>query len=152
MPRRPPPSALRLVPGPTPPRGQPKHVLPSLPNPTFQPPSMLRGPSPRPRTKADTMSSHTRNPEPAMGAVSHLGHRSHASLPALIIPGMAGMEPSPTPVTRSPSPTSSSGSKFVPGPWDHSRSIVVPLNVDTLLAAPKPAAVSPATGFGWMMI
>ncbi|KAG6833493.1 hypothetical protein H0H87_006065 [Tephrocybe sp. NHM501043] len=37
MRRRAPPSSLRLVPGPTPPRNAPKHTLPSLPQPTFHP-------------------------------------------------------------------------------------------------------------------
>ncbi|ESK87539.1 hypothetical protein Moror_2029 [Moniliophthora roreri MCA 2997] len=41
MPRRAPPSALRLVPGPTPPRNAPKHTMPSVPRPTFYPQSIL---------------------------------------------------------------------------------------------------------------
>jgi len=40
MPRRPPPSALRLHPGPTPPRSWLKHTLPSLPRPAFYPPKL----------------------------------------------------------------------------------------------------------------
>ncbi|KAF8526832.1 hypothetical protein BU17DRAFT_82252 [Hysterangium stoloniferum] len=38
MPRRPPPTALRLHPGPTPPRSHPKHTLPSVPRPAFYAP------------------------------------------------------------------------------------------------------------------
>lgn len=37
MPRRSPPSSLRLVSGPIPTRGQPKHTLPVAPQPTFYP-------------------------------------------------------------------------------------------------------------------
>ncbi|KAF9504294.1 hypothetical protein BS47DRAFT_1490222 [Hydnum rufescens UP504] len=37
MPRRPPPSPLRLCNGPLPPRGAPRHKLPDLPRPIFIP-------------------------------------------------------------------------------------------------------------------
>ncbi|KAI6117606.1 hypothetical protein EDD16DRAFT_1588052 [Pisolithus croceorrhizus] len=52
MPRRPPPSALRLFQGPLPPRSEPKHRLPSVPSPTFYPKGALpRQPSPPPGVK-----------------------------------------------------------------------------------------------------
>ncbi|KAJ7684743.1 hypothetical protein DFH06DRAFT_1156500 [Mycena polygramma] len=48
MPRRAPPSSLRLVQGPVPPRSVPRHTLPSVPRPTFsQPAVVVRGPAPR---------------------------------------------------------------------------------------------------------
>ncbi|KZT26327.1 hypothetical protein NEOLEDRAFT_249765 [Neolentinus lepideus HHB14362 ss-1] len=145
MPRRPPPTALRLVPGPTPPRGVPKHTLPSMPQPTFQPPTIIRGPTPR--TRADVGAP----PAAQKSLQAGLLHDGQMSLPALFLLSTMGMEVSPTP--RSSSPTSNSSNKtFVPGPWDHSRSIAVSVDVDALLAAPKPAAVSPVTGLGWMMI
>ncbi|KAI5835615.1 hypothetical protein K523DRAFT_318942, partial [Schizophyllum commune Tattone D] len=53
MPRRPPPSSLRLSGGPTPPRGFAKFAVPSVPRPTFHPPSLMgRGPRPRPQAAA----------------------------------------------------------------------------------------------------
>lgn len=39
MPRRPPPSPLRLVHGPLPPRGESKFTMPSVPRPIFYPPT-----------------------------------------------------------------------------------------------------------------
>ncbi|KAJ7445798.1 hypothetical protein B0H11DRAFT_402990 [Mycena galericulata] len=48
MPRRAPPTSLRLVQGPVPPRSLPRHTLPSVPRPTFSQPAMVaRGPTPR---------------------------------------------------------------------------------------------------------
>ncbi|KAE9407042.1 hypothetical protein BT96DRAFT_174173 [Gymnopus androsaceus JB14] len=41
MPRRGPPSPLRLAEGPTPPRSAPKHTMPSMPRPTFCPPMIV---------------------------------------------------------------------------------------------------------------
>ncbi|TFK67884.1 hypothetical protein BDN72DRAFT_69953 [Pluteus cervinus] len=50
MPRRPPPSALRLSTGAKPPRNTPKHTMPSLPQPVFQPSAFPnKGPAPRSR-------------------------------------------------------------------------------------------------------
>ncbi|KAJ3881482.1 hypothetical protein F5051DRAFT_106447 [Lentinula edodes] len=51
--RRAPPSPLRLVQGPTPPRSAPKHTMPSVPRPTFCPPMIVsRGATGRPRASA----------------------------------------------------------------------------------------------------
>ncbi|TRM59400.1 hypothetical protein BD626DRAFT_508210 [Schizophyllum amplum] len=53
MPRRSPPTSLRLAEGPTPARTFAKFAVPSLPRPTFHPPSvMARGPRSRPQTAA----------------------------------------------------------------------------------------------------
>ncbi|KAG7092183.1 hypothetical protein E1B28_008552 [Marasmius oreades] len=53
MPRRSPPTALRLASGPTPPRNTPKHTMPSVPRPAFYPQAAVpRGPSPTPRHKS----------------------------------------------------------------------------------------------------
>ncbi|KAI6151043.1 hypothetical protein BKA82DRAFT_1000921 [Pisolithus tinctorius] len=111
MPRRPPPSALRLFHGPLPPRSEPKHRLPSVPSPTFYPQGALpHQPSPPPRAK----------PSSTRVACSELDT------------SMCG-----------PSPTSSpcSTTKRRRGPWDHSSSIELRVDVDSLLAVPKPVVV-----------
>ncbi|KAI0057131.1 hypothetical protein BV25DRAFT_1785881, partial [Artomyces pyxidatus] len=110
MPRRPPPTSLRLIDGPLPPRGRSKFTLPSLPRPIFNPPSTApRGPVPRARQ----LPTERRSVSP-QGSVQ-LG---------------------------SPSPSSPGGGKLARGPWDHSQSIAVPFDVASVLAAPKPAAVT----------
>ncbi|KAF7322653.1 hypothetical protein HMN09_00043900 [Mycena chlorophos] len=56
MPRRSPPSSLRLFQGPVPARSVPKagHTLPSVPRPTFsQPATVVRGPEPRQQANHD---------------------------------------------------------------------------------------------------
>lgn len=45
MPRRAPPTSLRLIQGPTPPRNAPKHTLPSMPRPTFHPSPATKQPT-----------------------------------------------------------------------------------------------------------
>lgn len=63
MPRRSAPTPLRLVTGPLPRRGLPRHTLPSVPRPAFHPPVRLsEGPVPRER-------AHTFTLEPASGRV-----------------------------------------------------------------------------------
>ncbi|KAH6918765.1 hypothetical protein BKA70DRAFT_1248205 [Coprinopsis sp. MPI-PUGE-AT-0042] len=50
MPRRAPPTALRLVPGPAPPRNAPKHVLPAPPQPVQMAPVPVKKTTPEPPT------------------------------------------------------------------------------------------------------
>lgn len=124
MPRRAPPTALRLHSGPTPPRTHPKHSLPSIPQPTFYPFTSL----PPPRA--------TTSPRPTP--------RNLATLVPLDIP----LVPSP-PSSRSSSPRSGNVSeRFVRGPWDHSGTIssALPFDVESMLKPLKPVAV----GFGGM--
>src|SRR5882762_8682864 len=60
MPRRPPPTPLRLVNGPLPPRSRPKYTLPLVPRPTFfRPPMVVRGPAPRTRQQALEIAANT---------------------------------------------------------------------------------------------
>jgi len=109
MPRRSPPSALRLTTGPIPSLNQPKYKLPTVPRPTFyRPPAVARGPAPdticvktpaRPRTAADIASP-------------------------------------------SGSPMSGNG-MIMRGPWDHSGSIELPIDVEAMLTPLKRVAVSP---------
>ncbi|EFI28420.1 hypothetical protein CC1G_13954 [Coprinopsis cinerea okayama7 len=95
MRRRPPPTALRLVPGPVPPRNAPKYTLPSLPWPIH--------------TEASN------RPE----------KRRVMDLP---------------PIQLS-MPVAGSEKSKLRGPWDHSSSISVEIDVERLLAPLKPAVV-----------
>lgn len=122
VPRRPPPSPLRLHTGPTPPRNVPKHNLPSLPRPTFYP----------------AKAGFTDLPVGNWG----LG-LLNLSVEDLALP--------PTPTTRrsiesirsSSSLSSSPKSQRVLGPWERSRNLSeTSLNIDSLIRAPKRAAVS----------
>ncbi|KDQ60577.1 hypothetical protein JAAARDRAFT_31544 [Jaapia argillacea MUCL 33604] len=152
MPRRPAPTPLRLVAGPTPPRGQPRHTLPSVPRPTFYPPSSVpRGPVTRARTGSpDLPSSSLPLMEPDVNI-----RLTHKHLPPLAIPQM---NVRPSPQGRRSSSTSSSYSSsgstgdFVRGPWDHSSSITVPVDLESLITIPKPAMVSPTGGAGLLSI
>ncbi|KAF9264954.1 hypothetical protein L218DRAFT_1076382 [Marasmius fiardii PR-910] len=109
MPRRSPPTALRLASGPTPPRNTPKHTMPSLPRPTFYPQAAVpRGPSPAPRHKSkDGLNL----------SVAELG-KSYQYINVLAV-----------------------AAPKVRGPWDHSGSIRLPFNAESLLAPMKPVAV-----------
>ncbi|KAK0228214.1 hypothetical protein IW262DRAFT_1490274 [Armillaria fumosa] len=107
MPRRPPPTALRLVPGPAPPRNAPKHTLPAVPRPTFYPPhSVGRGPSP---------------PARGLHCLDMASNHSNSS--------------------RSSVARRSESVRIRRGPWDHSGSVRVPVDVDHLLPLPKPVAI-----------
>ncbi|KAJ7929318.1 hypothetical protein B0H13DRAFT_1964827 [Mycena leptocephala] len=78
MPRRSPPTSLRLVQGPVPARSVPKHTLPSVPRPTFSQPAVLvRGPSPRQQARQQE--------DPVLAA-------KFTEIPAILIP--------PTPSSR----------------------------------------------------
>ncbi|KAF9234776.1 hypothetical protein BU15DRAFT_52118 [Melanogaster broomeanus] len=124
MRHRGPPSALRLFQGPLPPRHQPKHTLPSVPCPAFHPEAfLLRGPA--------------------------LPHRSRQSSPSqLSFPDLPPLDLELAAIGRlsssgNSSPTSSPSSvgKRLRGPWDNSSSIGLRVDVDSILAMPKPAAI-----------
>jgi hypothetical protein len=142
MPRRPPPTQLRLLPAtaPLPGRGVAKHKMPSMPCPIFQHPSPAAA-SQRPRSRSNSPSA---------------GERSTRSvLPPLVIPGLpvpvtdrqspvggtqaSGYSPVVTPVE----PPTHSSRKRLRGPWDHSGSISLKIDLGTVLTPPKRAAVSP---------
>ncbi|TEB35992.1 hypothetical protein FA13DRAFT_1787446 [Coprinellus micaceus] len=95
MPRRSPPSALKLVPGPTPERGTPKHTLPTPPRPIHVAPITVRIPRP-----AAAFSVHVPAKETAIA----------------------------NPRLR--------------GPWDHSSSVRIALDVERMLAPLQPAVVA----------
>ncbi|KAG2041561.1 hypothetical protein BDR03DRAFT_727162 [Suillus americanus] len=119
--RRAPPSALRLVQGPLPSRATPKHTLPSFPCPAFQPEATLpHGPMPQSRMRrADSM------------------RVTFPDLPPL------DLEIANTYRFSSSTPTSSSPTSGhrIRGPWNHSSSISVQVDIDSLIALPKPAAL-----------
>ncbi|TDL27226.1 hypothetical protein BD410DRAFT_782301 [Rickenella mellea] len=138
MPRRPPPTSLRLAQGPTPTRGQPKHTLPSIPRPTFYPSKLSGTYYPRvtePLGVAPPTLPVTRSPPdgylPLYCSVSLPGSRRNSSSGegegGHDLQRSAGAEPKKT--TR--------------GPWDHSGSISLPINVESILTLPKPVAISP---------
>ncbi|KAJ7197241.1 hypothetical protein GGX14DRAFT_471971 [Mycena pura] len=120
MPRRSPPTSLRLVQGPVPPRSVPRHTLPSVPRPTFsQPAQVARGAAPRQAAQEDP----------------HFAGKFKA-LPEIVIPPNSSL---PTVVLSATSP-SSRGSRR--GPWDHSGSIQTPIDMGSLLAPLKPVALA----------
>ncbi|KAG8217220.1 hypothetical protein J3R82DRAFT_5306 [Butyriboletus roseoflavus] len=125
MRRRGPPSSLRLFQGPLPPRSQPKHILPTVPRPVFQPEASLPwAPSPLPRMRP-TNSDHLIFPDlPPFDL----------ELAAICRPSSSGdSTPTSTP-TRSPT-------KRVRGPWDDSSCVNCVVDVDKILALPQPAAM-----------
>lgn len=148
MPRRLPPTPLRLHNGPLPARGKPKHTLPSLPRPVFY------GPTPIAATTAARAVPRAR--------------MTHAELPALVIPeaaaaaiipgafsavsAMTAVEPSwsgpSSPTSASSTASSKKSREFVRGPWDHSGSIQVPIDVGAMLPPPMPAAINVRGGEG----
>ncbi|KAG2158064.1 uncharacterized protein EDB93DRAFT_743153 [Suillus bovinus] len=116
-PRRAPPSALRLVQGPLPPRAAPKHTLPSLPCPAFRP--LPHEPIPQARIqRSDSI-------RPIL-----------SDLPSLDVE-IANTYSSSLFTPRSSSPTSG---HCIRGPWNHSSSISVQVDIDSLIAFPKPVA------------
>ncbi|GJE86810.1 hypothetical protein PsYK624_028930 [Phanerochaete sordida] len=131
MPRRPPPTPLRLHQGPLPARGKPKHTLPSLPRPAFHLP-LPAVPGAAPRARA-----------PSVGS----GEHNLQTMPPGELPGRPsfGSSRASTDSVRSPvSPPSRAGSDAsepVRGPWDHSASIKVAIDISAVLPPPQPAAL-----------
>ncbi|KAI0646789.1 hypothetical protein C8Q79DRAFT_587086 [Trametes meyenii] len=161
MPRRSPPTPLRLHNGPLPARGKPKHTLPSLPRPAFcgPAPSQHAGPVPRARMQ------HTELPALV------IPDPTTAGLPSGVVPALFGamaMAMAMESASGPSSPTSAASSvssaygyghghggagtgagvprkksrEFVRGPWDHSGAIHVPFDVGAVLPPPRPAAIN----------
>ncbi|KAF8983280.1 hypothetical protein BDQ17DRAFT_1378194, partial [Cyathus striatus] len=104
MPRRPPPTSLRLVHGPVPSRSTPKHTLPSVPRPAFHPQTVLERVSPVDRAK------------------SELQHRPELSV-SILYAKISTVEGSPLSQMSPPSQSPKGKAKKLRGPWDHSGSI-----------------------------
>lgn len=174
MPRRPPPTALRLVPATQLlPRGVPKHTLPSIPRPALMLQDNLRvttweTPGRRfslgsERTHAGGSSVYSSGQASSVASLSTVDFGATQpqpkrrqtergldssgigtkSIPAVIIdavPGSRFTTPSPSPMSSEGSPASRG---VMRGPWDHSRILSLPIDVGTVLPAPKPVAISP---------
>lgn len=124
MRRRGPPSSLRLVQGPLPARSQPRHALPSVPRPVFHPEAFLsRGPAPAPRTR-QANPSHLIFPDLPLTL----------ELAAICRPSSSGNSTPTSSPTWSPT-------KRVRGPWDDSSCFDFVVDVDSILALPKPVAM-----------
>jgi len=139
MPRRQPPTALRLVTGPTPPRNRPKHTLPSIPAPTFHAASSITPKHAAPRQTAEKRARMT-----------------FAQLPPLDISFTTTSSGNTSPVSAGSVKSVGSikglgaGGKVQRGPWDHSGTIALDINVESMLAPLKPVAVSPGSiGSHW---
>ncbi|KAI0637257.1 hypothetical protein C8Q77DRAFT_1155106 [Trametes polyzona] len=146
MPRRSPPTPLRLHNGPLPARGKPKHTLPELPRPAFQGPvpSFTTGPVPRTRM-VHTELPPLVIPDPTLGLAG--------GLPGLFATALdSGSGPS-SPTSSASSRTSGEGrggglggrkksKEYIRGPWDHSGAIHVPFDVGAVLPPPRPAALN----------
>lgn len=172
MPRRPPPTSLRLHKGPMPSRGQAKHTLPSVPRPVHVPSDVTRStvkPAPEPRIMATPphgsvySQRHAHSIEDVNASLAYGQPRRRSIERGLDISGLAlpympdpgrlgsGMRMSPVSVSSStsspsstPSPSPSTFSQQpVRGPWDHSRAVSLPIDVGSVLALPKPVAISP---------
>ncbi|KAI0818795.1 hypothetical protein BC629DRAFT_676210 [Irpex lacteus] len=166
MPRRSPPTPLRLYQGPLPPRTVPKHTLPSVPRPTFVPLAPA-GPGPLPRTRVQEAVpvvhydaprlSYNQLPilikpsRPAPGSISHSRRSSWDSDGAATSPtGSVYSQGSSFSRRSSVDSLSSDRQEDEPshmpvrqrGPWDHSASIKVHVDVENILPLPAPVAVN----------
>jgi hypothetical protein len=221
MPRRPPPTSLRLVQGPLPSRAEPKHTLPSFPRPVVVPNDVSRAgghghayghnnPTPTPRHAMRTPSSGGSvysSEASMMGDVNINGASGKVGRPQLqprrrstehglegsgltlpFLPSSSASSAS-SPITGSGSVSSANTSPLtnslsqshsrrqirhasssaslssqcstssgglgddegryervpepVRGPWDHSRAVSLSFDVGSVLALPKPVAISP---------
>jgi hypothetical protein len=137
MPRRPPPTALRLATGPTP-RYNLKYVLPSIPLPIFHPLPISR--------------SHFTHASAPRHTIERRQRITHADLPPLDIPffadGNGSRSGNSSPTSASSTSMKAGSGQILRGPWDHSGSISFDFDVESMLAPLKPAAVSPGTGPG----
>src|SRR5262245_51190710 len=125
MPRRAPPSALRLHSGPTPPRNTPKHTLPSLPQPIFH-----------------QKSSHTISPIQRDVRYMAQVQLSTFDLDLFFVKGR-GRSDSTLSDSSCGSPNESWREKktAMRGPWDHSSSTTLYVDVETLVRPLEPVAL-----------
>ena len=124
MPRRPPPTALRLATGPTPTRSRSKHVLPSIPPPTFHPLPVWVSQSSRAPAPRETIQKMTQ-----------------AELAPLDILSLTGVSGSGSASPVSAGSITAGRRKMIKGPWDHSGSISLEFDVESVLAPLEPVAI-----------
>lgn len=137
MPRRSPPTPLRLVTGPLPTRRQPKHTLPSVPRPAFHPPvEVKQGPIARARAKSLQEAEQLAFELDQLLGIA-LPERRRSIGRRSVDSGAS------SPVSVSSGPPSPQNERFVKrGPWDHSSSIRVPFDVEAVLRPLQPAALT----------
>ncbi|KAI5124063.1 hypothetical protein M0805_003890 [Coniferiporia weirii] len=146
MPRRPPPTSLRLVQGPLPPRGIARHTLPSVPRPALAPLNVSRETVLSTDSTSHAHANYTAQPrrrsvERGLGT-SGLGPGVSVGVSVGYAPGAGYSSPSSA-STPSPSPQAISSPPLMRGPWDYSRAVSLTIDVGSVLALPKPAAISP---------
>ncbi|KZT03529.1 uncharacterized protein LAESUDRAFT_335846 [Laetiporus sulphureus 93-53] len=141
MTRRPAPTPLRLMTGPVPRRGAPKHTLPSLPRPAFHPPVRIsKGPVPRERAHALVM------PEPDAFArtlpIAPL--RSPTSARSGSTDGCTSRSSSESTRSRRSSSPPFAEDLRVRGPWEkHTRAFELGIDISTVVVPPGPVAINP---------
>ncbi|KAF9792087.1 hypothetical protein BJ322DRAFT_1027018 [Thelephora terrestris] len=135
MPRRPAPTPLRLCPPGPVPRGTPKFVMPSIPLPTFQPPSALSSYSTRTSSRRR---SHRELPV-FQDSEPKEQHQVYGHMPSGSTSSVSSISSTLSWDSKCSSPVSSQ----VRGPWDHSGSIGSKLDISNILAPPQPVAISP---------
>ncbi|KAH8102884.1 hypothetical protein BXZ70DRAFT_756981 [Cristinia sonorae] len=150
LPRRPPPTALRLVQGPLPSRARPKHTLPSLPRPAFHPKIHVAHSGPAPRKLAkEALTLEKEVPQ------IHLAI-AKVHFPDLKVPGYSSDSDGDSDEESTSGSDFGSrrgsfesvqdnlerGRKMIRGPWDHAGSIKVPFDVNAVLPPPRRAAIN----------
>ena len=141
MPRRQPPTPLRLHVGPLPARGKPKHTMPSLPRPAFHGPAPTVAPTAGPVPRARM--THTDLPVLAIPEPSTSGFSALAAptAPTTTTEGNTWSGPS-SPTSAASTASRKRSREFIRGPWDHSGAIHVPFDVGAVLPPPMPAAIN----------
>ncbi|CAE6426448.1 unnamed protein product [Rhizoctonia solani] len=135
MPRRPAPSALHLVKGPAPARGEPRHTLPAPPQPVFQPKTITkpRSSSTASRNRVDAPLLTFIGPDPTDKS-SVDGVMFESPIERGYIPQWDANPVAVTGVNR----------RTQPGPWDRTRVNALPqAQIAELIAVPKPVAANP---------
>lgn len=150
MPRRPPPTPLRLYVGPLPPRSQPKHTLPSVPRPAYAA-SMSKTKSREHDVKAidllTMLPCTATDPPPAIINFASqdgiAGHRRRLSgSPTLRgSEGVLHMGSSRRGSLESMRQETENQVRYR-GPWDHSASIKLPFDISTVVTPPMPVAIN----------
>ncbi|CAE6476215.1 unnamed protein product [Rhizoctonia solani] len=134
MPRRPAPTALHLVKGPTPGRGEPRHTLPMPPQPVFQPKTITK-----PRSSSSASRSRIDAPSLFIGAdptdkSSVDGVMFESPIERGYLPQWDAAPTAATPANR----------RTQPGPWDRTRVNALPQErIAELIAVPKPVVANP---------
>jgi hypothetical protein len=135
MPRRQAPTSLRLWPvtAPLPGRGESKYQLPSFPGSTFQKPTPQEQAA-RPRSRDVSPSEERRDWLPPLANPGWQGSEGRGSTERESMDGrVSSFSALPALVPRR---------KHVRGPWDHSASISLQIDVESILPAPQRAAVN----------